>query len=716
VYSFDQVFLGDFDGDGYTEIGCGYFEYIFTNSSYITIINTPQMAIMLGVGSIVQGTTLFPTQTYLLHIEIANMTPGRLPENPLHVQFREDKLGLTANLSIDLSDGRITIHNDSLFRLDTNEILNDGQNLSIPLDIEPIWEVLSEGFHSIEIEFTDRLGIRVNATFHDHFRVETDLVFDGPLTILDSDGEPVSGSWVRPGDVLSLSGPIVVFEGSDGLIAPVDAYMIEIMTDNVSMNHSVAEVGEWIPFSLPELMSEPVITIRVFDVHKGEYSRSVFRQELMLDSDPPEVIDHFPPDSAWFSSEYIMVGIRFIDQDSGMDLDHLRYTLDDVEWVDVDRDIIVSNDTGYTVELHLRFTEGRNTLVWSLDDNVGHSLSFVQQVNVDLTNILFSDFKPYGWQNTIQVGCSVTLTDINGSGVDGRSIEYSYSSTDIFSFSPWIPIDRVNSGEIVTSDFVVEGIEGETNMIMVRGRDIAGNKAISSEIYVFGIDVTYPEIHVVDLYDGQVKSPLNRTIVVKIVEMGSSIDQITPTLLNLNNGEGTEITFDVQSVSIGISIITIRWAETSSFDLGFCLTCTDTAGNPGSIDLIEFSINKPPFVEITSPVKGTWYEKGEEIMFSSRIEDPEGGSVVIVWLLDGLEMIGNERSVTNRSLSAGSHSITLTVNDEYHSVTATSEFEIHNSQIESNTDSGYLIIVIFVIIIVIPCAWYILSLRKERTR
>ena len=103
-------------------------------------------------------------------------------------------------------------------------------------------------------------------------------------------------------------------------------------------------------------------------------------------------------------------------------------------------------------------------------------------------------------------------------------------------------------------------------------------------------------------------------------------------------------------------------------------------------------------------------------MFSARIDDPEGGNMGIVWLLDGLEMIGTERSFSNRTLSAGSHAITLKVNDVYYNVTATSEFEIHKTQIESSTDNGYFIIVLLVIIIAIPCFWYVLSLRKERTR
>ena len=700
-YSYQQIFLGDFDGDGFSEIGCKYYEYTFTNTTYVAVVDTPRMSLRLSPGSVQRGATLYPINTYPLIIEIANMTPGRVPSGSLHMRFHEEELGETANLSIGFSDGELVVLDGTAFWVNIGEVKNDGLNLTVPLSIEPMWNITSEGFHAIEVEFIDKLGIRINATFHDHFKVETDLVFEDPLTILDPDGEPVAGNWVRPGDSLSVSSPVVVFEGSGGLQAPVDSYIIEIMMDNQSANHSVSEVGEWIPFEIPIGTTEPVIEVRVYDVHQGVYSVSVFKQELMLDSDPPEIVDHFPTASDWFSSETVVVGIRFVDNDSGVDLYTLRYSLAGDDWVDVDPEKIFATESYLSVEILMSFPEGRNLLRWSLDDNVGHSMSYSQNVNVDLTKIIFSEFRPSGWQNTTRVECSVTLTDINGSGIDGDSIEFAYSSTDVFSFTPWTSIGPVDTGENVTVDFVVESVEGGRNLLIIRGRDIAGNEAISSEIYSLNIDVTSPEMTALGFISGQVRSPFNRTILVRIVEAGSTIDVIIPTLVDGDSGEELDLTYSLHNGRGDVSMVTITWSEGSNFNLIFLLSCTDVAGNKGSMDDIEFSINRPPRVEIVSPVDGKRYGEKEEITISYLIEDPEQSELMIILWLDGVRLNLSDDNGSLLDLALGTHTISLDVNDEFYNVSAKAEFEVYETRVENSSDSWFVLLSSIVLIIFI---------------
>ena len=95
--------------------------------------------------------------------------------------------------------------------------------------------------------------------------------------------------------------------------------------------------------------------------------------------------------------------------------------------------------------------------------------------------------------------------------------------------------------------------------------------------------------------------------------------------------------------------------------------------NTGSCDF-------PPTITISSPSDGDSFTEGDSITFSGSATDPEDGGIsnLIRWISDDDGLIGIGDSITNSSLSLGSHVITASVTDSFgntdsdsHSITVT---------------------------------------------
>jgi len=101
--------------------------------------------------------------------------------------------------------------------------------------------------------------------------------------------------------------------------------------------------------------------------------------------------------------------------------------------------------------------------------------------------------KPGVWQNSTQVECRITIADNDTSGVDGESIEFSFSKDNGEVWSDWLKPDIKNIDEpkvIECYKTVTKFIETDVNLIKWRGRDLVGNPLISSERYNIPIDLS----------------------------------------------------------------------------------------------------------------------------------------------------------------------------------------------------------------------------------
>ena len=692
--SHETIILGDYDGDGYLEVGASFYEYIIDNTTQIIVVDTPPLSITMGPGSILRGTTLYPTFTYHLVVVINNMSEERTPVTPMFVSIINPTNNIVTNISIQLIEGIINISDASLFRIGNDGgIIEDGKTI-ITIVLVPTWEHPTDSYFNIGISLTDRLGINRTAQFNDHFKVERDLVMVGLPKIRSPRDIDVNEDWVRPGDELSISALWIVFEGSDDIVPPSDSYLVSITVDDITLNHTQTVAGENITYGLPNPISKPSMTIKIFQVPLDSFSHSIHVQRLMLDLLPPRILDHYPMNNSWSSSQDISVGIRITDDHSGVDLSKLRYRFPDEDWIEVPATSVETEEANISIILSRSFNEGVTQMDWSIIDMVGNPFIFHQIVKVDITGIRFTEFQPTDWQRSQVVNCSARVTDSNGSGVDGSSIEYSYSNTDVFGFSPWASCTPEANGKSIMVDFEYAGLENGTNMIRMRGRDLAGNEAISSEIYYVLIDTTPPLLTVEGPSPGSMINPNETSISVTIEEVGSGLEGIVPILKDRESGSEIETSFSRMDVKKGMSNIIVEWNHPHFFDLEFLLTCTDIAGNSGSIEPLTFSVNRPPEVEIVSPLDGAELEKGMEVLFSALVEDPEGTKLMICWLLDDSTILGDDQTLTNNSIPAGTHTVIVSVNDGFYNVTATSEFRVIPRDVEGGIDGRYVIILL----------------------
>lgn len=121
----------------------------------------------------------------------------------------------------------------------------------------------------------------------------------------------------------------------------------------------------------------------------------------------------------------------------------------------------------------------------------------VYEINIeqDKTEIEFSNPQPLGdeWQSSVSISPSITISDIQGSGVDGNMIEYSYK-THVSGYSAWNPYPSVpqDAQELEVTVTNILFAEGTENFIKWRAKDVVGNGYTESDPYQILIDVTNP--------------------------------------------------------------------------------------------------------------------------------------------------------------------------------------------------------------------------------
>jgi hypothetical protein len=106
--------------------------------------------------------------------------------------------------------------------------------------------------------------------------------------------------------------------------------------------------------------------------------------------------------------------------------------------------------------------------------------------------VVFIDYKPAEWQGSREVNCSVTLSDLGGSGVLGGSVMIRWSTSGLAGYGPWtsLGLSGVRTIWEVTWPLLLEA--GEANFIQWRAEDVAGTGLIESAHTQVFIDIVPP--------------------------------------------------------------------------------------------------------------------------------------------------------------------------------------------------------------------------------
>ena len=246
----------------------------------------------------------------------------------------------------------------------------------------------------------------------------------------------------------------------------------------------------------------------------------------------------------------------------------------------------------YTQVLIEGLAEGYNPIhVWCVDNvgNIGRASS--SGILVDLTPPVFSNLLPQdgAWHNQTFVYCSAEILDIEGSGVDGNSIEYTVSTDGVNNFGMWMPAWLSQVEESVEPNILYTFQEGENNFIKWRAKDSSGNgysesNAVNIKIdtapIVFGTDITPQE----NWYTAD-----EITTAIGVSDGGSSVDVDSLEVRISTTGPGgfgDWMKIDAESISKkqdGTYEITVTSIFREGPDNFIMFRGTDLVGNPMSV-------------------------------------------------------------------------------------------------------------------------------------
>jgi hypothetical protein len=225
-----------------------------------------------------------------------------------------------------------------------------------------------------------------------------------------------------------------------------------------------------------------------------------------IDNTLPTFLNPRPSSDVWFNSKNLNCSVFVSDGDgSGVESLSIAYqtktngSTELSRWfTNIDRNKI-GND--YDCTTTVTFTEGEeNYIRWNASDKIGYgyglyTLSEFYEVKIDTTPTKFTDPTPSDeyWQNTESVTCSITISDLEGSGINVSSIQYYYRLASDFLWTGPLQANIVPSGDIITATTAspVPFENSEFNYIKWHAKDIAGNLGESNEFQI-KIDTSRP--------------------------------------------------------------------------------------------------------------------------------------------------------------------------------------------------------------------------------
>ncbi|MFW3146623.1 MAG: hypothetical protein ACMUIE_07405 [Thermoplasmatota archaeon] len=381
--------------------------------------------------------------------------------------------------------------------------------------------------------------------------------------------------------------------------------------------------------------------------------------------------------------------------------DPLAETTDDLPppiWVE-------SPDTSTKVEFE--GAGARKVWVWAVDRAGNPSIPDFAITKIDNREVNFAEFSPGNqiWVNTHTPVCSVLVSDGDGSGVSAKDLQYSISTSTINEYSAWqsakIPRDSPEIRLSVSTNLV----NGKTNWIKFRGKDVAGNGWTESQDFNVWVDEEPPSFTNFRPYESEYQNGATVVVSLDLTDIhgsregsGVKLEAIEFRYTTAGKGlYGDWAPLEATSVNPTYTHIEVEIDFDEGTDNYIQFRAYDNVGNYATSKEFNIKVNSAPVVEafLSEPKNGVSYLSTEKILFdASGTVDIDGDDLTYSWYSDINRFLSSSPSFF-RSLSPGVHSITLVVNDPAHSVvkqfeiTVYEEDQIDPMSIDSDGDGIY---------------------------
>ncbi len=669
-----RMTLGDFDGDGVTEIVTGNKNWVYSQTYDIDLHDNRPIEIIIEWASDDDNVVLYAGLQHHLAIVIINVSLGST--TMIDISMWNEASGAFCFISIDPSEGMVTDSGDGTMNISNGSFAYHDTGLTIVLPITPSWTFSFEGLNDVVVNITRSKGGEHGKTFPDAFRVERDLVLGGTPASSWRQGLLSNGDWVLPQTSIETRGLDVVYEGTTDVHPPPDAFSLEVFdglaTMNITFEDSKAQI---VGTQSPGTDGPFNISIRLVEIHKRSYGEGAYSISLNVDATPPVLLGLYPENGTWFSVEVIVIDMLIDDKGCGIDTDSIRFKMSGAgsgpgnEWEAIERYELSKEPIGWELFRSMKLGEGMTLLEWEVHDLLGQSLAFNMSIGVDLHGISFHDFTPVGWWNRGLNGIpvNVNVSDEGGSGINTSSIEWSYSHSDLLSFSDWVPAQLTEHQGIYSVHLNYTGVEGITNLIRFRGRDNAGNQALSSRVYVVQIDNWAPNVTLLTetayLLDPEIES-----LKIMITDAISGVsERLMVTIFNIGADTGYIAEVTIVESSKHSMTVDLKIEDRMGIEYRLEVECWDVAGNRKGHSR-WFDLDQPPAITRMSPEEGASFVEGTAIEFSVTWEDPNGGGNSVEWWV-GDTLLSRNATFNTSSLSVGEHYVSVNVKDFHHEVT-----------------------------------------------
>jgi len=368
----------------------------------------------------------------------------------------------------------------------------------------------TDGLKRIEVRFRDHAGIiseKFNDTIYFDLKGPGDVNITSP-THPDPDMYynstlPVF-SWDPPHESAGIKGYSYLVDSSPLTQPPKVLYTPNSeLTGTFVGEFSGLAQGSW------------YFHITTSDIYDQWGNTTHFR--FNIDSAVPIIYELSPDDGKWFNETTLRTSVVFEDVDGfGLDTSSIEYasrtsgettfspwTSNGIEFEILEKGI-GNNPAKVRAWIDIELSEGSgNAVRWRITDlaDNGPVQSEKLVLKVDLSPVVF--FAPVPGEDEISnenyVSCGISISDIGGSGVDGKTVEYAISKwggDDHKYFVNWTALNSNMVKENMDVFLDIEFEPGRNNYIKWRARDAVGNPFSSSD--AFRIWVNSPPVPAIE--------------------------------------------------------------------------------------------------------------------------------------------------------------------------------------------------------------------------